>query len=127
MNLPGPRPTAALSFLVSAAVGVVTNLITDRFTWALAASLAVLIAVGAPLAMHAASSGGTSRTRLRQKAARGGALRGNAIKLRGGADVTDTATGGGRIERSGVTADGGHVQRRANKNGEITDSPVDIN
>jgi hypothetical protein len=125
MSFPGPRTTAALGVAVSAATGLVTNLLTGRWSTTLAAALAVLVAAGMLLATRTVPGAGGGRTRGWMVARRGGSIRRSGHTLRGGAQVTTTATAGGRVDRSPVVADGADYTLQASRNGEITDSPVD--
>jgi hypothetical protein len=124
MAFPGARTAAALGVVVSAATGLVTNLITNRWSPTLLAALAVLIAVGAVLAVRTATGAGP-RTRGRMIARRGGTIRGSGQTLSGGADVTTTAPGG-TVTNSPITAAGGDYTMKAGKNSEIVDSPVNL-
>lgn len=122
MAFPGPRTTAALSVVVGAATGLVTGLVTSRWSPALIATLAVLLAAGMFLAVRAVGTT-CGRSRVWQTA-RGGTIHTSSIAARGGGDVTDTACSGGRTTGSKITTDGGTVTRTVSKNGEITDSPI---
>ena len=96
MRTPGPRLLAILAVLVSAAVGVVTNLITNRWNWTLAAVLAVLLAAAAVLAAQTAGARRGNRTRIRQK-----------------------ATGRSRIDHSEIKANDASITQTARRKGTI--------
>jgi hypothetical protein len=56
MRAPGPRLNAALSTLTGAATGVVTNLMTNAWSWTLAAGFTALVVTATVLAVLAAAS-----------------------------------------------------------------------
>jgi uncharacterized membrane protein YdbT with pleckstrin-like domain len=102
MRTPSPRLLAVLAVLVSAAVGAVTNLITNRWNWTLAAVLAVLLAASAALAAQTTGARRGDWTRIRQK-----------------------ATGHSRIDHSGIKAKDASITQTARRKGTITGSPID--
>ena len=123
MRTPGPRLLAILAVLVSAAVGAVTNLITNRWSWTLAAVLAVLLVASAALAAQAVGARRGDRPRIRQKAAGRSRIDRSGIKVED-ASITQTARRRGTITRSPIDARGTDVTQTA-ANAEITDSPID--
>lgn len=120
------KAISAGGVLVGIATAVVTNLITSRWTWTLAAALAVLAAAGIWLALLASTSSGTGRTRHRIRAGHDGRIENSGATGREGADVRQTATRGGVITGSPVTAHNADVDLRADHGGRIADSPSDM-
>lgn len=94
------RVISAIGVVVSAAIGIVTNLITDRWSWTLAGTLAALVILAVVLALLPNDPTGGHVT---QKAARGG-----------------------RILRSPIRAHGGRAQQKATRTGTIEDSGIDV-
>ncbi|MEU8893942.1 hypothetical protein [Streptomyces sp. NPDC048442] len=120
-----PRTVAVAGVLVSVATGVVTNLVTERWSWTLGAALAVLVAVGAYLAVQA-SNGSSRRTRARQTARRGGRITRSGITASGDADAQQRADRDGQISNSPITARDSDADQRARDGGQITDSELDL-
>lgn len=123
MRAPGPRLGAILAVLTSAAVGAVTNLITNRWGWTLAA-LPVLLTMSAALAAQAAAAGRGDGTRVRQIATGGSRIHGSGIHASGGATVTQTASRKGALIDSPIDAHGADVTQTA-AHAEITGSPIE--
>jgi hypothetical protein len=123
-----PGLTAALSVVLGAAIGLITNVVTGRWNWALAAGLVALVLVAATLAWwdrtHSATPPASSgRSKVDQTAA-GGTIKSSEIQARRGADVSETARRQGLIEESSIDANGATVKRRAKK-GTISDSHIE--
>jgi hypothetical protein len=123
MRTPGPRLLAVLAVLVSAAVGAVTNLITNRWSWTLAAVLAVLLVASAALASQAAGAKRGDRPRIRQKATGRSRIDHSGIKAKD-ASITQTARRKGTITGSRIDVRGVDVAQTAAA-ADITDSPID--
>src|SRR4051812_30207566 len=102
MHAPGPRLAAVLTVVVTAASAVVTNLITNRLTWTLAAVFRVLPLAAGALAVQSASRGHGSEPRVRQTARGGSVIRGSGITAAGTADVAQAARRKSKIIRSGI-------------------------
>jgi hypothetical protein len=129
MRSPGPKLTAAFATLASAAAAVVTNLVTDAWSWGLAAALAVLVLAGAALAARAASAASASaapgaRTRVSQTASGGSTIRGSHLHGDAGAVVEEAARNRGEITDSTIRARGADAAREAD-GGLIHDSHID--
>ncbi|BBC29399.1 hypothetical protein SGFS_006930 [Streptomyces graminofaciens] len=118
------KAVTAGGVLVGIATGVVTNLITDRWSWTMAMAMAVLAAAGIWLALLTQAA--SRRTRHRIRASRGGRIENSAATGRGGADIKQNATHGGIISGSPVTARGADVYQQTGRHGHITDSPSDM-
>jgi hypothetical protein len=89
------------SVVVSAVTGIIINMITSTWTWALAAALVVLVLLGGFLT----TMGGTiGSTRVRQRADRGGTIQRSPIRARGGAEAAQHADRKGTIHDSGIDA-----------------------
>lgn len=113
--------------LTTIATGVVTNQITNQWSWTWFAALAVLAAVGAWLALLALASGPpASRSRHRIRAEHNGRIEASGATGRDGAIIDQTATWGGTITGSPVSARGADVEQTTDNGGQITDSPSDI-
>jgi membrane protein implicated in regulation of membrane protease activity len=112
---PGPKLTAALTTLVSAVAAVVTNLVTDAWSWGLAAALAVLVLAGAAPA---------ARTKVSQTASGGSTIRGSHLYGHAGALVEEAARNQGEITDSSIRARGADAARVAD-GGLIHDSHID--
>ncbi|WP_189152376.1 hypothetical protein [Streptomyces lacrimifluminis] len=109
------------------ATGVVTNQITDQWSWTWAAALTVLAAAGAWMALLALAGGpAASRSRHRIRADRNGRIEASGATGRDGAIIEQTATRGGTITGSPVSARSADVKQTTNRNGQINDSPSDI-
>lgn len=115
------RVMAALGFLIACAVGVLTNIVTNSFSWTLGVALAVLVVVG--MVVTAMQIAGRS-ARIRQKVGRRAQLIDSPSRLTGDAVVDDTVAGRGIVERSGINTETGQVTRRAR--GKITGSKITI-
>jgi hypothetical protein len=90
------RAVGAAAVLVSVATGIVTNLITSQWSWALASLLGVLTLSGIALALLPTDAAG----RAEQRAVHGGRIARSALRVRGG-QARQTADGG-TIEDSGI-------------------------
>ncbi|MEV0130620.1 hypothetical protein AB0H83_19420 [Dactylosporangium sp. NPDC050688] len=115
---------ALIAVLVTAAIGILTNVVTDSFTWTAAVVLALLIVAAGVLAWL--QTGTATRRSVRQRATRAGVIRRSPIRLRGAGEVSDRADRHGRIERSKVDNAGGRVERRASGGGVIDRSDIEI-
>jgi hypothetical protein len=106
--------------------GVATNLVTDAWSWGLAAALAVLVLAGTWLAVRAASpsSAATARTRVSQTASGGSAIRRSWLQGHAGATVEEVARNRGKIIDSTIRSDGADVAREADDS-LIRDSHID--
>ncbi|MCX4767213.1 hypothetical protein OG562_40855 [Streptomyces sp. NBC_01275] len=118
------KAVSAGGVLVGIATGIVTNLITDQWNWTLAAALTVLAAAGVWLALLTRTAPRRSRHRVR--AARDGRIENSGAIGRDGSDITQTATHGGVINGSPVTARAADVEQETDQGGRIVDSPSDM-
>ncbi|MFD3940477.1 hypothetical protein ACFWSF_37770 [Streptomyces sp. NPDC058611] len=125
MSSPGPKTLASAAMVVSVATGIVTNLITSEWSWSLAAALIILVVLAVAIAVWNTSSGAPSRTRVSQKAKRGGRINASGVTARNGGRVQQRATGQGEIENSRVTSRDSDVEQKAARKGKITNSPLD--
>jgi hypothetical protein len=99
--------------VASLAAGVVTNLVTAKWSWGLAILLAGLVVCGAALAGASAVEGvGRRRTVVRQRA-RGGRVVNSVIEADAGARVVELASGSGQILDVRTSASGADVRRVA--------------
>jgi len=118
------KAVSAGGVLVGIATGIVTNLITNRWSWTLAMALAVLAAAGVWLALLTRTA--LRRSRHRVRAAHDGRIENSGAIGRDGADIAQTATHGGVISGSPVTARGADVEQETDHGGHIIDSPSDM-
>jgi hypothetical protein len=125
MHVPGPRLSAVLTVVVAAATGVVTNLITNRWTWTLTAILAALLIISGALAALTAGGKKDNRTRIRQRARGNSLIHGSGIRAGGAAEVTQDARHRGKIIRSPIGAHQAEIAQNAS-NSSIADSPIAI-
>lgn len=99
--------------VASVAAGVVTNLVTARWSWGLAVLLAGLVVCAAALAGASAVNGaGRRRTVVRQRA-RGGRVVNSIVEADAGARVEELASGSGQILDVHTHASGADVRRIA--------------
>ncbi|MET8397056.1 hypothetical protein ABZV59_34990 [Streptomyces anthocyanicus] len=106
---------------------MVTNQITDQWSWAWGAALAVLAASGIWLALLALGGGSsTNRSLHRIRADHRGRISNSGAFGRDGAAIEQTATRGGTITGSPVSARGADVEQSTDHGGQITDSPSDV-
>ncbi|HET9657032.1 MAG TPA: hypothetical protein VFP72_16895 [Kineosporiaceae bacterium] len=85
------KAAAAAAVPVTVATGIVTNLITNRWSWTLAAALAVLVIFGIALALLPTNPTGQAD----QRAVNGGKITKSGLKVRGATRVRQTADGNG--------------------------------
>jgi hypothetical protein len=111
---------AGAGVVVSVAAGVVTNLITAKWSWGLVVLLVGLAVCGATLAaLSTASSQGRSRQRtLVRQRARGGRVINSVVEADAGARVEEHASRAGQIRDVHTLASGADVRRNA-KDGTI--------
>ncbi|MFI1414963.1 hypothetical protein ACH4Y0_34285 [Streptomyces sp. NPDC020707] len=113
--------------LTTTATGIVTNQITDEWSWTWGATLAVLVAAGIWLAILAlGGSSPTVRAQHRARADHHGRIDNSGAIGREGAVIEQTATRGGAITDSPVTAHGADIDQSTDHGGQITGSPSDI-
>jgi hypothetical protein len=99
--------------VASVAAGLVTNLVTAKWSWSLAVLLAGLVVCGAALAgVSAVAGGGRRRTVVRQRA-RGGRVVNSVVEADGGAWVEELASASGQILDVHTRASGADVRRVA--------------
>lgn len=103
----------ALIVILSGISGVVTNLVTQAWSWALAVALGLLLAATAALAWHHNDPVRSPETKVRQTARNNSRIEGGRIEAGRGAQVEETARDGATIEDSTIKARGGSVRRRA--------------
>ncbi|MEU1600442.1 hypothetical protein ABZ468_48770 [Streptomyces sp. NPDC005708] len=118
------KAVSAGGVLVGIATGIVTNLITSRWSWSLAAALTVLAAAGIWLALLTRTTPGRSRHHI--AAAHDGRIENSGATGRDGADISQTATHGGVISGSPITARGADVEQRTKHGGHIVNSSSDM-
>lgn len=117
---------AALSVVLGAATGCVTNLVTGQWSWTLGVGLIVLVAATAGLAWwdHAHPSPLPRRTTVKQTSTGGSSIIGGAIAARGGSQVTESAENHSTIRNSTIEAGpGADVERKAD-DGRIEDNRI---
>jgi hypothetical protein len=99
--------------VASVGAGVVTNLVTAKWSWGLAVLLAGLVVCGAALAgVSALDGGGRRRTVVRQRV-RGGRVVNSIVEADAGARVEELASGSGQIINVHTRASGADVRRVA--------------
>jgi len=122
---PQRRWTGIFSVLATTAIGLITNLITSSFTWALALSLAFLVVLSITIIWlesgHPAPPHGPTVT---QRAESGGRIESGEIHAKGGASVREEARQFGRISRSKTRADGAQIEKVADS-GTIEDQDIE--
>jgi hypothetical protein len=123
----GPAFIAVTSVILATASAVVTNLLTDRWSWTTLAFLLALTAASAALAWmdRRQSRARTATTTVSVRAERKGRIEGSRIDASSGAEVNQTARKGGKITRSGVKSVGAASEQVAG-DGEIVDSPQNL-
>jgi hypothetical protein len=99
--------------VVSVAAGVVTNLVTAKWSWGLAVLLAGLVACGAALAGASAVNGADRRRTVVRQRARGGRVVNSVVEADAGARVEELASGSGQIIDAHTRASGADVRRVA--------------
>jgi hypothetical protein len=125
MHKPSPKLTAALAAPISAATGIVTNLLTDKWQWGVAAALGILVLASALLAVQTAGqSRQKNKTQVSQTALDRSRIRGSHIQASTGSNVSETARNDSTIEASFIKADSADVARVAD-NGDIKGSSID--
>jgi hypothetical protein len=120
------RLIAVAGFLVACGIGALTNIVTSNFTWAVAATLGVLVLTGAVLTWMQYAPTLSLGAGVTQTARRRGLISRSPIHLRGDARVRDRATSRGTIEDSSINADRGRIRRKAARDGRITGSDITI-
>lgn len=112
-------------FLVSFGIGILTNLITSNFSWALAAALGSLLVLGIFFVwLGSSASPPALRPLIKQRARRGGVITSSPIDAHDGARVSDHATTDGQILRSPISAKRSLVKRSVSRRGRIEDSEI---
>jgi hypothetical protein len=99
--------------VVSVAAGVVTNLVTSKWSWGLAVLLAGLVACAAALAGASAVNGADRRRTVVRQRARGGRVVNSIVEADAGARVEELASGSGQIIDAHTRASGADVRRVA--------------
>ena len=109
---------AAGGVVVSVAAGVVTNLITAKWSWSLVIVLAGLVICAAALAGVSAVDGARRKRTVVRQRARGGRVVNSIVEADAGATVEEVASGSGQILDVHTRASGAEVRRVA-KEGTI--------
>ncbi|GAA5708001.1 hypothetical protein Save01_08877 [Streptomyces avermitilis] len=126
MYMPGPKVTAAVGAVLSAATAVVTNLVTTRWSPALIAAAVVLVIAGAAAAAASAAHGRSdSPPTARLTARRRGHL--DRIRVAHGADaaVRIEATGSAaEVSNLEVNIDNAEAIAKATGRGTISNSSI---
>jgi hypothetical protein len=122
MSKVSARVTAVLSVIVSVGIGIVTNLITDSWTWTLGVVLALLVCGAVLLALAGTSS--PTRTTVNQRVTGGSKISRGKIVASSGSNVDETATDQSLIEGSTIRAKDADVARRADRS-TIQDDEID--
>lgn len=124
----GPRTAAGLGIVVSAAIGLVTGLVTDNRSPGLITGLIALVVLGVFLAVRTGNGtggAGSRRTRGRLTARRGGLIASSGHTLSGGAKIT-TVADSGTVMNSPINSTSADYTMTASAGGEIRDSPADL-
>ncbi|WP_182905084.1 hypothetical protein [Microbispora sp. H13382] len=121
-------PLAAAGSVLSAIVGALVNILTSSWSWWIFAVAAALLSVTAVIAYRLESPqvapGQTAKSEVDVQAKRGAVIRSSPVKATGSAKVDQIADNRGRIEGSGITADGAIVSQTAEEGGMIQESPI---
>ncbi len=104
-------PAVALTVVVANLTGLVTNVLTNDWSWTLGAALVALTVVGAVLAGLAASAGTRGRGRVRVRIGGGSTVTDSIIDADRAATVIDRVDGSD-LNHSGIRARGGTARRR---------------
>ncbi|MDY7091327.1 MAG: hypothetical protein SYR96_40425 [Actinomycetota bacterium] len=115
MRTVGPRLIAVLSVLCSVAVGILTNVITERWSVTVAVALGVVVLVAAGLAWwdrRVVTSSGKATVEV--TARRGSTIADSAVVAVGDSTVRAEADRG-RIERARLDAERGDIHVRADR------------
>lgn len=125
-SLPGPRTTAAVGVVLSAATGVVINLVTTRWDPAMAAAAVVLVAAGAATAAAPVTRARAGdRTGMRITARRHGTVDGARIAAGPEADARVGASGAGaRVSNLDVDVHDAEAIAKATGRGQISNSSM---
>ncbi len=92
---------AGITVVLSVASGFLVNLLTQQWTWALAAALLVIVLAWIAVAVMEAEHG-PGESRVRQRASRGGKIIRSPINARRPGAVKVTADRDGEIRDSGI-------------------------
>jgi hypothetical protein len=126
MYVPGPKITAAVGVVLSAATAVVTNLVTTRWSPALIAAAVVLVIAGAAVAAASAAHGGSgSAPTARLTARRRGRL--DRVRVAHGADAAVRVEAGGsaaEVSNLEVSVDNAEATAKATGRGVISNSSI---
>ncbi|TDU06495.1 hypothetical protein EDD99_5054 [Streptomyces sp. 846.5] len=121
------RPVrAVVSVALGAVVGALTSVITSGFSWPVLAGLVVL--GGAWLVLvyldNRAAPAVASRTRVDVTALNDAEVRGNRVDAQGDATATLKADHGSSITRNKVKADGADTTQHADQGGKIDNNDI---
>jgi hypothetical protein len=119
----GPSLVGALSVLCSAVVGILTNVVTQAWSWTIAAALAAVIVAAVVLAWRDRSLNARGGTRASQIARGGSRISNTTIRASGNAAVDQLATDQGVIEDARLSAKAGDISQSADNS---TISKTDI-
>ncbi|NDZ68253.1 hypothetical protein [Streptomyces cyaneofuscatus] len=120
------KTISAGGVLVSVATGIVTNLVTDEWSWTLGGALAVLTVAAIWLAIVTSSAPPAARSRHEIRSDHHGLIKKSGATGREGAVIKQTATRHGTIENSRVIARHADVEQEVDNGGRIVDSPSDM-
>jgi hypothetical protein len=131
-KMPGPLLSIALGAVVGTAIGVVTNLITQGFTWPLGLALVGLTATSAGLGYlrtRTTPPSGSDHPAVSERASSGGRIHDVTTRLKDLSPETSTrrlASWRGRIGRSRIDVRGAARVDQEAKGGTIEDSDIEI-
>lgn len=119
----GPTLAAVAGVVISVAIAVVVNVLTDNWSWVALGVLVALTATAAVMAMITAAPSRQSHTTVTQSVSDAGRISDSDIRAGRGAEVNEHATNHGVIRRSDIDATNASV-RRVSDGGVIEDSSV---
>ncbi|MGW4205233.1 hypothetical protein [Streptomyces sp. NPDC004726] len=123
-----PRGAAAASVLLGAAVGVVTNLLTDEWSWTLGIGFGVLVCALVAVAIKSAATApgaGADTPTVRVEASGGGRVTGNTSTVKRSGRLWLRATRRGVLRGNTTRAGEGSAELHA-VDGEVSDNDTTI-
>jgi hypothetical protein len=122
--MPSPKTTAAIGVVLSGATAVVTNLVTTRWSPALAAAAVVLVAAGAAVAAASSGPGRSPGTSGRFRARRRGVIDRSRMTLGHNAEAHIEAAGTSEVTNLKITLDDGEAAAKATGHSKIRNSSI---
>lgn len=116
---------AAAGVVVAALSGIVTNIVTESFTWTLAAVLTALVLLGAGLAWWSAAPA-QRRSKVRVRYGPKSLADHADTRVTGGGTVRDTLRRKAQVHHSTIDNDGGDVHRKIKRGGVARNSNITV-